>query len=79
MAGHLTTFSLGFSAFQAFTTDFIAVEQRDAVVWNDYLPSSLRQALTRIWPQQPMTRAVSWPCPAFPRAEWRRLVTWMVF
>ncbi len=55
--GHLTTFTLGYAAFQIFTTDFVAAEQRGAVVWNDHVPESLAHALIRIWPQQPET----WP------------------
>lgn len=34
LAGHLTTFSLGFVAFQVFTVDFLAAEQHGAPVWN---------------------------------------------
>lgn len=76
LAGHLTTFTLGFVAFQVFTVDFLAAEQHGAVVWNTHVPDSLAQALYRIWPQQPATRDISWPPPAFRRDDWRRLITW---
>jgi hypothetical protein len=74
--GHLTTFTLGYVVFQVFTVDFIAAQQHSAVVWNTHVPESLARALTRIWPQQPMTRDITWPPEAFHRDDWRRLITW---
>ena len=54
VAGHLTTFTLGFAAFQVFTIDFIAAEQHRAPVWNTRPPAPLRRLLdlaaTRIRP-----------------------------
>jgi hypothetical protein len=76
LTGHLTTFTLGFVAFQVFTVDYIAAEQHGAVVWNTHVPETMAQALTRIWPQQPDTCDVTWPLAAFRRDDWRRLVTW---
>jgi hypothetical protein len=55
---------------------YIAAEQHGAVVWNTHVPETLDQALTRIWPQQPDARDISWPPQAFRRDDWRRLVTW---
>jgi len=75
VVGHLTTFTLGFVAFQVFTVDFLAAEQHGADVWNTHVPESLAQALIRIWPQQLMTRDVSWPPRPFANYEWRRMVT----
>jgi hypothetical protein len=74
--GHLTTLTLGYAAFQIFTTDFVAADHRSADVWNDHVPDSLAHALIRIWPQQPATRDITWPPQPFPRNEWRRLITW---
>lgn len=76
LSGHLTTFTLGYVAFQVFTVDYIAAEQHGAVVWNTHVPDTLAQALTRIWPQQPHTPTITWPPAAFRRDDWRRLVTW---
>ena len=76
VAGHLTTFTLGFVAFQVFTVDYIAAEQHGAVIWNTHVPDTLATALARIWPQHPDTRDITWPPAAFRREEWPRLVTW---
>jgi hypothetical protein len=76
VAGHLTTFTLGFAAFQVFTVDFLAADQHRAVAWNTHAPDSLTHALTRIWPQQLVPCDITWPPPAFRREDWHRLVTW---
>jgi hypothetical protein len=76
LAGHLTTFTLGFVAFQVFTVDFLAAEQHGAPVWNPKPPAPLAESLVRIWPPQLVVADVSWPPPAFGRDDWRRLVTW---
>jgi len=73
---HFTTYTLGYVAFQVFTVDFIAAEQRAARSWNPNPPEPLRKALPRIWPPQSDTLPVTWPPPAFRNDEWRRLVTW---
>ncbi len=66
VAGHLTTITLGYAAFQIFTVDFLAAEQHHADVWNTHVPDSLANALIRIWPQQPMTRDIAWPPTCLP-------------
>jgi hypothetical protein len=76
LAGHLTTFTLGYVAFQVFTVDFLAADQHGARPWNPGPPEALRQALPRIWPQQPNAADIDWPPPAFPRHAWQQLVTW---
>ena len=76
VTGHLTTFTLGFVVFQVFTVDFVAAELHGAVVWNTHVPDTLAHALTRIWPQQLTPTEITWPPEAFPRNEWRRLITW---
>jgi len=77
LAGHLTTFSLGFVAFQVFTVDFLAAEQHGAPVWNPRVPKSLAGSLDRIYPALLRQPEVTWP-PArpFAKGEWRRIVTW---
>jgi hypothetical protein len=77
LAGHLTTFSLGFVAFQVFTVDFLAADQHGAPVWNPRTPKSLADSLDRIYPTLLGQPDLSWP-PAKPlaRDEWRRMVTW---
>ena len=75
VAGHFTTFALGYVAFQVFTVDFIAAEQHRAASWNTDAPASIRPALPRIWPE-PQTPELAWPPPAFPNDQWARLVTW---
>jgi hypothetical protein len=72
--GHLTTFTLGYVAFQVFTVDFVATEQHGARAWNPEVPPELAQALIRIWPGK--HREVSWPPQAFARGDWQRMVTW---
>jgi hypothetical protein len=76
LAGHLTTFTLGFAAFQVFTVDFLSAEKHGAILWNTHVPDTLAQALPRIWPEQLVTCDITWPPQAFRRDEWRRLVTW---
>jgi hypothetical protein len=76
LTGHLTTFTLGFAAFQVFTVDFLAADQHHARQWNSHVPDTLAHALTSIWPPQPVRRDISWPPQAFRRDEWHRLVTW---
>jgi hypothetical protein len=76
LGGHLTTFTLGYAAFQVFTVDFVAAEQHRAVVWNTHVPASLEQSLIRVWPPQLVTPDVSWPPKAFANGEWHSMVTW---
>jgi hypothetical protein len=76
VAGHLTTFTLGFAAFQVFTVDFIEAERRGAPVWNTRPPAQLTEALKRIWPPQLTVPDLSWPPAAFGKDDWQRLVTW---
>jgi hypothetical protein len=76
LAGHLTTFTLGYVAFQVFTIDFLAADQHGAPVWNSGPPEALRKALPRIWPQQPSDPDVNWPPPAFGKDAWHQLVAW---
>jgi hypothetical protein len=44
VAGHLTTFTLGYAAFQIFTVDFITAQLHTAPVWNPRPPTPLREA-----------------------------------
>jgi hypothetical protein len=75
--GSLTTFALGFVAFQVFSVDFLAVEQQQAGLWNTRVPPSLDEALLRIWPPPIGVRTVTWPGAYFSHDDgWRRLVTW---
>jgi hypothetical protein len=74
--GHLTTFTLGYVAFQVFSVDFLAAEQHKAEVWNTHVPGSLSGHLVRIWPKQLVTPGVSWPLQQFTSDEWHRLVNW---
>jgi hypothetical protein len=76
LAGHLTTFAIGFVAFQVFTVDFLAAELHGAYVWNTHVPVSLAGSLERIWPPQLLVSDVSWPPQAFANGDWGRLVTW---
>jgi hypothetical protein len=76
LAGHLTTFTLGFVAFQVFTVDYIAADQHGAPVWNTRPPVPLRDALPRIWPPQLVVPDIKWPPRAFDKHDWHRLVTW---
>lgn len=72
--GHLTTFALGYVAFQVFTVDFIAADEHNADPWNGKFPSKFDDALFRIWPDP--LRDIVWPGRTFGRADWPRLVTW---
>jgi hypothetical protein len=76
--GHLTTFSLGYVAFQVFSVDFLAAEQHNAVVWNTRPPVSLSGHLLRIWPKQLTTPDIAWPPEQFGEDadQWHRMVTW---
>jgi hypothetical protein len=76
LAGHLTTFTLGFAAFQIFTVDFLAAEQHGAPVWNTRPPETMKHELARIWPRQLHSSDLAWPPPPFAHDNWRRLVTW---
>jgi hypothetical protein len=76
VAGHLTTFTLGYAAFQVFSVDFLAAEQHAAPVWNPRPPAPLREGLPRIWPPLLGTCDLRWPPSAFARDDWRRIVTW---
>jgi hypothetical protein len=76
LAGHMTTFSLGFVAFQVFTVDFVAAEARGARVWNWRPEPPLREWLPRIWPQLARVAEVAWPPALLPHGEWHRMVTW---
>lgn len=68
--GHFATFTLGYVAFQVFTVDYVAADQYHASAWNDHVPSSLAQALSRIWPLLLGRQEVSWPPPAFAVPAW---------
>lgn len=75
--GHLLTFTLGFVAFQVFTTDFVAADVHDAPAWHSWPREPyLRAALPRIWPPPGEVLDITWPTPAFRRDEWARLVAW---
>lgn len=74
VAGHFTTFSLGYVVFQVFTVDYVAADEHKAQMWNSQVPTSLRESLHRLWPVPRGTAA--WPPKPFPNAEWTRLVTW---
>jgi hypothetical protein len=74
VVGHLTTFALGYVAFQVFSVDFVAADEHAADHWNASVPVTLKKALFRTWPPGPQD--VSWPPPAFANDDWRRLVTW---
>jgi hypothetical protein len=74
LQGQLTTFALGFVAFQVFSVDFVAAESEDAVQFHPPQPSpAIASAINLIWPS---TRSVAWPGPAIAHDEWNRLVTW---
>jgi hypothetical protein len=75
-AGNFATFSLGFVVFQVFTVDFVAAELHGASSWNTHVPSSLAEALIRIWPLPGTVLEVSWPPRAFRMEDWERLVRW---
>jgi hypothetical protein len=70
------TFTLGYVAFQVFTVDYVAADLHQASLWNDHAPSSLAQALPRIWPPLLGQQEISWPPQAFAAPDWDRLVTW---
>ena len=72
--GHMTTFSLGYVAFQVFSTDFVLAEHQSAVQWNTRPPRSLADAILRIWPS--LCSTVAWPGTKLLRSEWTRLVQW---
>jgi len=74
--GHFATFTLGYVAFQVFTVDYVAAGRHQASAWNDHVPTSLAQALPRIWPPLLVQLEVSWPPQAFAAPAWDRLVTW---
>lgn len=75
--GHLLTFTLGFVAFQVFTTDFVAAGVHDAPPWHSWPQEPyLRAALPKIWPQAGEVLDITWPPPAFRRNERPRLVAW---
>jgi hypothetical protein len=74
VTGQLTSFTLGFVAFQVFSVDFVAADEHGARLWNDHVPPSLAEALVHIWP--PLGKPASWPSPAFESQDWERLVTW---
>jgi hypothetical protein len=76
VSAHLTTFSLGYLAFQVHSIDFVQAEQHRAELWNTKVPKSLASHLIRIWPEQLTTPDVSWPPEQFGSDEWRRMVTW---
>ena len=71
---HMTTFTLGFVAFQVFTVDFVAADALQADPWNASVPKPLDHALSRIWPAR--TMALTWPTQTFANDDWQRLVTW---
>jgi hypothetical protein len=74
VAGHFTTFALGYVAFQVFNVNFEEADRHRASSWNTQVPQSLAQALVPIRPTQGTD--VSWPPQAFARRDWNRLVTW---
>jgi hypothetical protein len=75
--GALTTFSLGYVAFQVFSIDFLAAEQHGAGLWNTHVPEALSDALARIWPPFVPAPPVEWPTALFTHEDgWRKLVTW---
>lgn len=73
VAGHFTTFALGYVALQVFTVNFGAADQYQARAWNAEVPPSLAQALIPVWPSR---GEAPWPPQAFARNDWNRLVTW---
>lgn len=72
--GHMTTLSLGYVAFQVFSTDFVLAEHQRAVQWNTRPPPALANAILRIWPS--LHSRVAWPVAKLLRNEWTRLVQW---
>lgn len=72
--GHMTTFSLGYVAFQVFSTNFVTAEHQGAVLWNTRPPASLASGILRIWPS--LQQTVEWPGTMLGRDEWTRLIQW---
>lgn len=73
MNAHITTFALGYVAFQVFSVDYLAAEQRGARRGWPEIPETIRPGILPVWP---VTGPVDWPPPAFPWANWDQLVTW---
>jgi hypothetical protein len=74
LAGHMTTFALGYVAFQVFTVDFVAAEEHGAVRWNSRVPRHFEEGVVPIWPGRGTD--LSWPSAFFAHDDWNRLVTW---
>lgn len=74
LGGHLTTFAIGYVAFQVFSVDFVAADAHGAVLWNTQAPSALDAGFTRIWPV--LKASVAWPRAMFAREDWGVLVSW---
>lgn len=72
--GHMTTFSLGYVAFQVFSTNFVTADQQGAALWNTRPPASLASGILRIWPS--LQQTVEWPGTVLGREEWTRLTQW---
>ena len=75
--GQLTSFALGFVAFQVFSVDFVAAESKGANHWRpDMPPEPIGQAFSRIWPSPLISKDLDWPGPAIAHDDWNSFVTW---
>lgn len=59
LPSHVTTMTVGYVLFQAFTVDYVLADAHSVPQFDDKPPAPLDQALPRIWPiEQPV---VHWP------------------
>jgi hypothetical protein len=73
--GHLTSFTLGYVAFQVFSIDFVLADSVGAVQFQPPAPPpELAGAILPIWPTR--LRPIQWPPPAFGHDSWNEFVTW---
>lgn len=71
---HMTSFAVGYLAFQVVSTDFVMADALGASHWVGVVPEMLREAIVRLWPES--GKSVEWPTKAFANEEWHRFVTW---
>jgi hypothetical protein len=73
--GHLTSFTMGYVAFQVFSIDFVHADSVGAVQFQPPAPRrEVQEALLLIWPSR--LRPIHWPPPAFAHDDWNKFVTW---
>jgi hypothetical protein len=74
LPAHVTTFTLGYVAFQVFTINYLEADVIELQHFN-VMPKELEALLALIWPRQQMP-ALSWPQTAFGDGHWAAVTQW---